>query len=249
MKMLRNLGCVLLLLAVVNVADAAVSTSQLGRILLGANYTSVTRGFTRGKHNGVDFAASGALPVYSPVSGIVRVIDGGRGYLAIEGTGFNGGYTYNFLHMGSFSVAIGSIVTPGTVLGTTGTVAYPRVEPAGPWLHFEVRSGGFWRVPALPSDRSTAVDPANAVNLEVAGVSRIEGPDVVIRGTAAVYRLILQTNDGGTISVANAQWSENSPQAVISQAGRLTVYTRASGVITLKARYAGATVFKNVTVQ
>jgi murein DD-endopeptidase MepM/ murein hydrolase activator NlpD len=125
---------------------------QLGRLLLGGNYSAVTLGYDQyysagpngqpapndkgGWHPGIDYRAQSPLPVYSPVNGTVESMDPERtkvGRLAIRISGTND-YLI-LLHLSAVKVAVGKPVNIGDLIAITGSTGAPA------HLHAELRTG------------------------------------------------------------------------------------------------------------
>jgi hypothetical protein len=166
---IRTLGIVLAASALGTFsASAAVTTEQLGRMLLRTNYTQVNQDYNvfymvkQGRHPGIDYRSNNHA-VYSPVSGVVASIDAsawGRVSIKIDGTNDY----FMFMHMSSFNVRAGERVVVGGQVGISGDVG----ARGAPHLHVEVRTGTTTPAhyfPGRTGSTGSNKNPTSVVNL------------------------------------------------------------------------------------
>lgn len=166
---IRTLGIVLAAAALGTFsASAAVTTEQLGRMLLRTNYTQVNQDYNvfymvkQGRHPGIDYRSNNHA-VYSPVSGVVASIDAsawGRVSIKIDGTNDY----FMFMHMSSFNVRAGERVVVGGQVGISGDVG----ARGAPHLHVEVRTGTTTPADYFPGRTGSTgsnKNPTSVVNL------------------------------------------------------------------------------------
>lgn len=90
-------------------------------------------------HNGIDIAAPIGTPVYSPISGVVSLVNvhktGGK-QVAIENK--QTGVRVGFAHLSAQLVALGQVVTQGQLIARSGNTG----ASTGPHLHFTYTING-----------------------------------------------------------------------------------------------------------
>ncbi|MBI3651902.1 MAG: M23 family metallopeptidase [Acidobacteria bacterium] len=93
--------------------------------------------FTRGArfHAGVDIKAAWGDPVGASQPGIVKFAGWHNGYGNLIIIDHGGGVTTHYAHLSSFTVAVGSKVSRGTIIGHAGSTG----RSTSPHLHYEVR--------------------------------------------------------------------------------------------------------------
>jgi murein DD-endopeptidase MepM/ murein hydrolase activator NlpD len=93
--------------------------------------------YAAGQHRGVDLAAPRGSPVVAPAGGVVdfagTVPGGGRTLTIATGDG----YAVTLLHLGSSSVAVGTDVAEGAVVGSVGPSG--EAEHPVPYVHLGIR--------------------------------------------------------------------------------------------------------------
>lgn len=105
--------------------------------LVSSNYGERIHPITKERtvHNGVDIAIPLGTPLYSAVDGTVTVAQNSStagNYVRIQNSN---GWTVTFMHMDSFTVAVGDTVKQGDFVGYSGNTG----RSTGPHLHLEVR--------------------------------------------------------------------------------------------------------------
>lgn len=115
-------------------------------------------------HPGIDIGAPRGTQVYAPVSGTV-ITAGGSGYFLDDGGGpgelriqLDNGDQIVFGHMSGINVAVGTRVSPGQLVGATGTAG------SGPHLHAEYLQHG-----ANTQSGFQAIDIRTALGMGVGG--------------------------------------------------------------------------------
>lgn len=110
-------------------------------------------------HSGLDIAAPGGTPVFSPADGVVRLA-GDRmsleGNLVMIDHGF--GLTSSFLHLSRNDVVVGERVARGQPIGAIGTTG----RSTGPHLHWGLTWGEVKVDPGLLVGAPTAAEPRDA---------------------------------------------------------------------------------------
>jgi murein DD-endopeptidase MepM/ murein hydrolase activator NlpD len=125
-----------------------------------------------GVHNGEDWNGSGGgstdlgIPIYAAGNGVISFvntqtsagINNGLKMVVIQHTLANGGaYSSLYLHLDSFSVSSGHIVTIGQQIGTLGNTG----NSTSPHLHFEIAQGHFTGY----GSGAPRVDPTDFINM------------------------------------------------------------------------------------
>jgi murein DD-endopeptidase MepM/ murein hydrolase activator NlpD len=90
-------------------------------------------GYSR-PHNGLDFAAPYATPIYATGDGVVAYADGGTTYGNVVFVNHGYGFETRYAHMSKFVVHVGQKVKRGQVLGYVGDTGLSF----GNHLHYEV---------------------------------------------------------------------------------------------------------------
>lgn len=136
-------------------AHASVSEDELGKMVLGANFSQVNQPYNvllkdkapmsydknkkvvygSGYHPGIDYRASVGKDVLSPVDGVVAATGDAYNTIAIKVNGSN--TRLLFMHMSSSLVRVGQKVVVGCIIGRSGD----KLAPGGAHLHVEARNG------------------------------------------------------------------------------------------------------------
>jgi murein DD-endopeptidase MepM/ murein hydrolase activator NlpD len=125
---------------------AQVSSEQLGKLMLGDNYSIITQEYLAyyslgptsattygGYHPGIDYRAQTGTLVYSPVTGVVHSTNAAIGRVSIRIDGTNDYFI--MLHLSRFQVQAGTRVSVGDTVGLTGSAG-----ASAPHLHVELRT-------------------------------------------------------------------------------------------------------------
>lgn len=194
--------------AAIDIAEAAVTSSELSNLVLGATF-NVTNSYQPNRvHAGIDFGGitRDVTQARSPVNGTIIANTAACGKVAV----YDGSNTVILAHMSNrTALAEGSAVTMGTYLGTTSDVVGGGCSVTGPHLHLEIRAGRSatmslptndnrnrnldpltYAYPAFPGVTLTA--PANNVAVAAQPVTFRWNP---IQG-ANTYRLQVSTGAG-----------------------------------------------------
>ena len=104
----------------------------------------ISRGFKRGFHGGIDFAASMGTPIRAANGGPIAYA-GWRGEYGIAVEIRHGFRRTLYAHLGALMVRCGDTVAPGQVIGFVGNTG----NSTAPHLHFEIRTWGRKQDPML----------------------------------------------------------------------------------------------------
>jgi murein DD-endopeptidase MepM/ murein hydrolase activator NlpD len=111
-----------------------------------ASFEPVDRACAGGHwHSGVDLAVARGAPVLAALGGVARVQWAASGYGLHVLIDHGGGLLTLYAHLEFASVASGSMVAAGDVVGAVGSSG----NSTGPHLHFEVRRDGVAEDPLL----------------------------------------------------------------------------------------------------
>lgn len=190
-------------------------------------------------HNGIDFAAPGGTPIYTPVSGTVTRSDspgstGGFGNLVVV-TDSKGTQHY-FAHQSKRLVSKGTRVAKGAKIGLVGSTG----KSTGNHLHYGVKKNGSWINPASYSLVGLGPDYNKKLNIANVNMSKRYNinPDAPYFGGNSENggfinkNTIISANNGGVESrldnIANTidKWygdSKNSSATNITNSGNTTI--------------------------
>lgn len=111
-----------------------------GRLVSGVGWRGGRMGGSGGYHEGLDITAPRGAPVRPAAGGVVAELGRDRGYGRFIRIRHGYGLETFYAHLSQFgrTVAVGSQVAPGDVIGYVGSTG----RSSGPHLHFEVRRFG-----------------------------------------------------------------------------------------------------------
>jgi hypothetical protein len=134
---MRRLAPVVLLLLLWVPAAGAWTWPVNGPVLQGFSFDPA-HPYAGGQHRGIDIGADAGASVLAPASGVVSF----AGSVPSSGKSVTidtpDGLAVTLTHLGSISVAKGSAVSEGAVVGTIGPTGTPEV--VGPYVHLGVRT-------------------------------------------------------------------------------------------------------------
>lgn len=196
-------------------AYGAVTSEQLGQLLLKENYSQVNQEYLAyypegptskttfgGYHPGIDYRARSPLAVYSPVSGIVSST-GSLGRVSIRISGTNDYFI--FLHLSSFNVATGKNINVGDKIGLSGAEGTTAAH-----LHVEVRTGKDLAAYYFTNKSNTGVNK-NPVSVVAAtpssNTNTYDGKDPNTEKCSADAKTVASKLDNATGGTIELRWS------------------------------------------